>query len=188
MSNLPLTSLSTVQQYLGLSSTTDDELLTELVARASDGVRSYCGRDFALADCHEYHDGDGGDTVLLEQRPVAEVFALSQDGAGIAAEEFAVYPEAGIVRLKWGVFGRGARNVYVGYRAGYESIPGDVEQAAIEWTAGLYRARGAGGRQVTSERVGDYAVTYDGGEGEGAPANVRAALDPYRVILARPVR
>ncbi len=186
MSNLPLTSLSALQRYLGLSSGADDELLTELVARASDGIRSYCGREFAAADCCEWHDGDGSDTVLMTQRPVAQVYALSQDGAEIAAEDYAVYPEAGMVRLRSGVFGRGARNVYVGYRAGYDSIPGEVEQAAITWAATLYQARGAGGRTIVSERVGDYAVTYDGGE--GLPGEVRAALEPYRIILARPVR
>jgi hypothetical protein len=182
----PLTSLSAVQRYLGLSAGTDDELLTELVARASDGIRSYCRRDLAAADFCEWHDGDGSDTVLLAQRPVAEVFALSEDGAETAAEDFVVYPEAGMVRLRSGVFGRGARSVYVGYRAGYDSIPGEVEQAAIAWAAALYQARGAGGRTVASERVGDYAITYDGGE--GLPADVRAALEPYRIAIARPVR
>jgi len=129
--------------------------------------------------------------VLLEQRPALEVFALSEDGAAVADDDFVVYPELGMVRLKSGVFRRGERNVYAGYRAGYEVIPGDVEQAAIQWTAALYQARGAaGGRDIKSERVGDYAVTYDGGEDEGepAPAGARSLLEPYRIALARPVR
>jgi len=185
----PLTSLSAVQRYLGLSSGTDDELLTELVARVSDSIVAHCGREFALGDYYELHDGDGGDVLLLNQRPVAQVFALSQDGAEIEGDDFVVYPELGMVRLKSGVFGRGARNIYAGYRAGYEAIPGDVEQAAVQWTAALYQARGAaGGRVITSERVGDYAVTYDDGEVESMPVGVRAMLDPYRVIFARPVR
>jgi hypothetical protein len=190
MSDAALTSLSAVQRYLGLSAGADEDLLTDLAARASDGIRRYCGRDFALGDYAEYHDGDGGDTLLLAQRPVVEVFALSQDGTETTAEDYVLYPEAGMVRLKSGGFGLGARNVYAAYRAGYESIPGDVEQAAIQCTAALYQARGAGGRRVTSERVGDYAVTYDGGEtdGDGLPPNLRAALEPYRVALARPVR
>jgi len=184
-----LTSLSAVQRYLGLSSATDDELLTELVARVSDGIATYCGRQFAVADYSEYHDGDGSDVLLLKQRPVAEVFALSDEGAEIEADDFVVYPESGMVRLKSGVFGRGARNIYAGYRAGYDTIPGDIEQAAIQWTAALYRGRGtAGERAISSERVGDYQVTYDDGEAEGAPAGVRAALEPYRIAVARPVR
>lgn len=183
----PLTSLSAVQRYLGLSSGAEDELLSDLIARVSERVVAYCGREFAAGDYYEYHDGEGSDVVLLRQRPVSEVYALSQDGGAVAADDFAVYPEAGMVRLKSGVFGRGARNVYVAYRAGYETIPGDVEQAAIEWTAALYQARSAGARQVTSERVGDYAVTYDEDE-SGAPEGVRAALEPYRAALARPVR
>lgn len=185
----PLTSLSAVQRYLGLSRGSDDELLTDLIARVSDGVVAYCGREFTIGDYYEFHDGDGGDALLLNQRPVAQVFALSQDDAGIEADDFVVYPELGMVRLKSGVFGRGARNIYAGYRAGYEAIPGDVEQAAIEWTAALYHGRGAGGgRAIATERVGDYQVTYDGGEVEGMPTAARAALEPYRVILARPVR
>lgn len=191
MSSQSLTSLSAVQRFLGLSGGTDEELLTELIARTSDGIRSYCGRDFAAADHHEYHDGDASDTVLLDQRPALEVFALSEDGAAVAADDFVVYPELGMVRLKSGVFRRGERNVYAEYRAGYEEIPGDVEQAAIQWTAAIYQARGAaGGREIKSERVGDYAVTYDGAEdaSEGLRAGVRSLLEPYRIALARPVR
>lgn len=184
-----LTSLSAVQRYLGLSGGEDEELLTELIARVSDGVMAYCGREFALADYAEYHDGDGSDALLLNQRPVVEVYALSEGGAEIEAEDFAVYPELGMVRLTSGVFGRGARNVYAAYRAGYEAIPGDVEQAAVQWAAAFYQGRGGGaGRAIASERVGDYAVTYDGGDSGGVPADVRAALEPYRIILARPVR
>jgi len=185
----PLTSLSAVQEYLGLSAGADDDLLSDLVARVSDGIVTYCGREFAAADFHEYHDGDGTDSVLLNQRPVTEVFALSDDGVEVAAEDFVVYPELGVVRLRSGVFGRGARSVYVGYHAGYDAIPGDVEQAAVQWAAELYQGRGAAaGREIRSERVGDYAVTYDDAEDPGLPGDVRAALEPYRIALARPVR
>jgi hypothetical protein len=184
-----LTSLSAVKAYLGVAGTDDDALLTELIARASDGIVAHCGREFAAADYEEYHDGDGSDSVLLNQRPVIEVLALSDDGVEVAADDHVTYPELGVVRLKSGVFGRGARSVYVSYRAGYETIPGDVEQAAIQWTAELYQGRGAAdGREIKSERVGDYAVTYDGAENPGVPAEVRAALEPYRIALARPVR
>jgi hypothetical protein len=185
----PLTSLSAVQQYLGLSAGEDDELLTDLVARVSDGIVTYCGREFAAADFYECHDGDGGDSVLLDQRPVTEVFALSDDGVEVGADDFVVYPELGVVRLRSGVFGRGARSISVNYRAGYEAIPGDVEQAAVQWAAELYQGRGAAaGREIKSERVGDYAVTYDGADDPGMPGQVRAALEPYRIALARPVR
>jgi hypothetical protein len=184
-----LTSLSAVKEYLGVAGTDDDALLTDLVARVSDGIVTYCGREFAAADYEEYHDGEGTDSVLLNQRPVTDVLALSDDGVEVAADDFVVYPELGIVRLKSGVFGRGARSVYVGYHAGYDAIPGDVEQAAVQWTAELYQSCGAAGeREIKSERVGDYAVTYDRAEDSSVPAEVRAALEPYRVAVARAVR
>jgi hypothetical protein len=183
-----LTSLEAVKRYLGLSSGDDDELLTELIARVSAGIVAYCGREFALGDYAEYHDGDGSDTLLLAQRPVTQVTMLSQDGAEVAAADFVVYPEVGVAQLKSGVFGRGARNVYVSYRAGYATIPGDVEQAAVEWVARLYAAGGAAaGRAIASERAGDYAVTYEGEAGD-MPEGVRAALEPYRMALSRAVK
>lgn len=188
MSNQALTSLSAVQQYLGLSSGVDEALLSDLIARASAGACSYCGREFAAADYYEFHDGEGTEAVLLEQRPVTAVFALSDDGAEIAADEYVVYPEAGIVRLASGTFGHGARTVYAGYRAGYETLPGEVEQAVVAWTAELYQSREVGGRPVASERVGDYAVTYEGESTANPSRRVRAALEPYRVALARAVR
>ena len=185
----PLTTLTAVKAYLEVTGTDDDALLTDLVARASDAIVAYCGRAFAAADYDECHDGDGSDIVLLDQRPVISVSALSEDDDAVEADDFVVYPELGIVRLKSGVFGRGVRNVRVSYRAGHETIPADVEQAAIEWVAAMYRARGeVAGRDVSSERVGDYAVTYERDARDGMPAAARAVLEPYRVVLARAVQ
>ena len=186
MSDTPLTTVTAVQEYLGLAAGTDGELLTTMIARASAAICSYCGCEFAAADYDEYYDGDGTDSVVLQQRPVIEMTTLSEDGSDIAAEDYVVYAQTGIVRLKSGSFGRGAGTIRAQYWAGYETIPGDVEQAAIEWTAALYQSRETGGRTATTERVGDYAVTH--ATTEGAPANVRAALEPYRGAISRPVR
>jgi hypothetical protein len=182
----PLTSVTAVKAYLGVAGIDDDALLTDLIARASDAIVAHCGRAFAAADYDEYHDGDGSDIVLLDQRPVISVSALSEDDDPVDADDFVVYPELGIVRLKSGVFGRGARNVRVAYRAGYETIPADVEQGAIEWVAAMHRGCGeSAGREVSSERVGDYAVTYERDARDGMPAAVRVMLEPYRVVLCR---
>jgi len=182
-----LTTLSAVRGYLGLSEGDGhDALLEALIARVSDGIARYVGQDLALQSYEESHDG-GTDLIILLRRPAESVWALSDDGAALEADEYALYPEAGVIRRKSGAFAAGERTVAVGYRAGYSPLPGDVEQAAVEWVAHKFASRGpAAGRAVSEERVGDYSVSYD--DAGDIPERVRAALDRYRDAVARAVR
>jgi len=182
-----LTTLSAVRGYLGLSEGDGhDALLEALIGRVSDGIARYVGQDLALQSYEERHDG-GTDAVILLRRPVESVWALSDDGAAVEADEYALYPEAGVIRRRSGAFTAGDRTVAAGYRAGYSPLPGEVEQAAVEWVAQKFAARGAAaGRGVSQERVGDYSVSYD--DAADVPERVRAVLERYREAVARAVR
>jgi hypothetical protein len=182
-----LTTLSAVRGYLGLSEGDGhDALLEALIGRVSDGIARYVGQDLALQSYEESHDG-GSEAVILLRRPVESVWALSDDDAPLDADEYALYREAGVIRRKSGAFAAGEQTVAVGYLAGYSPLPGDVEQAAVEWVAHKFASRGpAAGRGISDEHVGDYSVSYD--DAGDIPERVRATLDRYREAVVRAVR
>ena len=80
-----------------------------------------------------------------------------------------------------GGFPTGFQNVYVDYTAGYSTIPGDLEQTAIEIITNVYKSRSIN-TQLDSEKIGDYS--YKVAQTTGSISNMIAdkALDlaPYK--------
>jgi hypothetical protein len=169
---MPLTTLATVKEYLGLTGTGEDSLLNRLIDWATDFIHSYCGRTFPQGSYDEYYDGDGTDTLLSHQFPIVSVNSLEVDGTVKDSTSFVLYAPLGIIRLKSGVFPRGKKNVRLQYTAGYATIPKDLEQASIELVALKYYDRGR-------ERLG-----VEGKEGTSfttqLPQEVKQVLDLYK--------
>ncbi len=190
------TTLPSVRQFLGLSQGHDDEaLLVHMIESASAAGRAFLGYDPAPADYAEYYDGDGSDCIICRHWPIIGVNALSDLDTSVGTQDtdYMVYPEEGVVRLYSGRFSATPRGVYCHYSAGLSPWPpDDLQQAANEMVQAKYAGRGTGtdnDRQVKSERVGDYQVTYEDGTTQATrtaadiPAKARAVLDRYRNIL-----
>ena len=180
-----LVTLSDVQEYLGLSAGQSDDLLTNIATRVSAAVREYTGQPFEPTEYEEYHDGEGHgcDTIFLRHRPVNSVASLSEGDESVDADDYEVYPDEGMVRRVSGHWPRGKRNLVVNYDAGDAAVPGDIEQAALDWVKAIYDSRGiTAASTIQSERTGDYAVTYrdDAASAAAMPGSVREILMLYR--------
>ena len=57
---MDLTTLANTKQWLGISSDTDDDLLTRLITAASFFIETYLGRRLGSQDYAEVRDGTGG--------------------------------------------------------------------------------------------------------------------------------
>ncbi len=74
----------------------------------------------------------------------------------------------------------GAGGVYVDYRAGYETIPADLEMVANQLTCDLLRT-GTADTRLTALKVGNVAYTYSQ-SGASLIENYRVALMPYKRV------
>ncbi len=170
---MPLTTLTTVKEYLGLTGTGEDSLLNRLMNWATDFIHSYCGRTFPQGSYDEYYDGDGTDNLLSHQFPVTSVSSLEVDGVvKDATKDFVLYAPLGLIRLKLGVFPRGKKNIRLQYTAGYSSIPKDLEQACIELVALKYYDRGRERLGVESKEGASFVTQL--------PAEIKQVLDLYK--------
>ena len=179
-----LVRIERVKTYLDLANTdtASDVLLQDLIARIGAWAERYCDRSFAKATYTEQRDGDGTDTLLVRQWPLLSVASLYDDplrvfGAAtqIAATDFAIYANQGMIRLDGRVFSVGIQNVKVTYEAGYADIPEDLQQAVVELVADRFRNKENQG--IRSLAIGSYRVDY--GE-EELPSEIRGVLDGYR--------
>jgi len=142
---MALTSLTKVKEFLRITDNNDDTLLTNLISRVEKEVKEYCQRDFEATDYTEYYDGDGTDTLLVDNYPINSVSELYDDpdrdfGADtlIDPSDYVIYSEEGKVVLDGSVFSKGKKNIKIVYNAGYTTIPADLEQAVIKLVAAEY--------------------------------------------------
>jgi len=179
-----LVTLERVKTYLEIANTetAQDVLLQDLIARIGAWMERYCDRSFAKATYTEQRDGDGTATLLVREWPLLSVTSLYDDplrvfGAAtqIAASDFALYPNQGLIRLDGRIFSVGIQNVKVTYEAGYAEIPQDLQQALIELIADRFRNKENQG--IRSLAIGSYRVDY--GE-EELPGEIRGVLEGYR--------
>lgn len=194
-----LTSLSDVKETLGIASsvTTYDNLIKRKINQATEMIEGYCGRRFAATDYVEYYDGQVIDQLVLRQRPVNTVTALSYRNTTRNEDTFtAVDPEwyftdnnAGIIEAIvsfWGGYDRWR----VVYNAGYTTIPSDLAEACATLAAYLYSNDASQIAGVTSKKEGTREIQYGNSKvqwgTDGASANnvitqlgLQVTLDRY---------
>jgi len=170
--------LDAVKEYLRISSSNDDTLLNNLIARAEDEADMYCHRVFAAATYTEYYDGNGLSKMNLKHYPVNSITSIHDDldreyGADdlIDSDDYVFEADSGIVKLDGLTFTGGIQNIKVIYNAGYATLPDDVTDAIVKLVAAKYL-------------LGQGAINaIEGEENFGRPAGLRKQalliLDKY---------
>lgn len=118
-----------------------DDAVEKAIARATRMVDIFTGRDFLKRESTYRIDGNGTESVFLDDRPVVEVLDLRVDDRLLSSGSYVLYPDAGYIRLNGarrnifagfpGIFPKGARNVEVQGFFGFETVPPEVNEAAI---------------------------------------------------------
>ncbi len=117
-----LCTLAELKAHIGITPTTHDTLLTALIEEASGAINAETRRQIEIAEITEFHDGEFQNAIILHEYPVASEFTitLTEDGDAVAAADFAVDFDQGVLRLLDGAtFAEGEKNVKVIYRAGF---------------------------------------------------------------------
>ncbi len=181
-----LCTLADVKAYLGISGSTYDGVLGTLIDAASEAIENYCRRRFSETEHTEYHDGWGSTQIVLDHHPIASVSALYDDlnrdfdsETLIESDDYAFYPEEGILELLQGIFQTGVRNIKAVYTAGYATVPTDVAQAARILVASWFNRGRQGGDGISQETLGQYAAHY---ANDPLPVQVLSLLAPYRNV------
>lgn len=71
-----LTTLEKAKTYLGISSVTQDTLISSLITSVSAEVESFCGRKFESDTYTEYFDTDGETKIFLKNYPVTSLTSV----------------------------------------------------------------------------------------------------------------
>lgn len=137
-----LVQLAAAKSWLGVSTTTDDALLSALITQISRAIYNYINRSFVLpTNVVEAYDGNGREHLILRNWPVGAISSVVVDGKpippaplmlagvtptpGYVLEQSDDQPPGAMQQLFLRgphCFHKGRQNIVVSYRAGYEIV------------------------------------------------------------------
>ena len=184
-----LTTLENVRAYLGLAVTSDDVLLTRLIAAASAWIQTFTNRVFAVAPYTEVVDGNGTARLMVRNYPIVALTSVTCAEDGVAIDPASLvagvrtvtlvptttYTPSLTYRRAWPL---GKSNITVVYTAGYATPPMDIEEACIEIVALRYREKDRVG--ASSTNVHGESVTFSVMD---VPASVKTILRNWRDVV-----
>ena len=174
----PFADVGQLDDYL-TDETVDPDGGLQALEMASDLIRGYTRQTISLvADDVEVHDGAGHSVLLLRELPVVTVSTVTVDDEPVD-DWYA--SEAGVLRRTGGEFWPLNEKVAVTYTHGWAEIPGDIVAVTLQLaTRGVNNPAG-----IQREQIGQYAVTYTGGQVAGGTVGLTSGekliLDRYRM-------
>jgi hypothetical protein len=166
-----LTTLEAVKQYVRVATTTDDDLIIQLINACSSAIENYCRRKFKGQTFTEDYDGTNHKYINLKNYPVSAVSTVSVDGTALNASGYVCKKETGVLVRKGGKWNEGDVNVTVTYTAGFATIPDDLELACKIYVNSIYKAD-----------VQSFSTTFNEGfvfRADSIPVQVKFMLQPY---------
>jgi uncharacterized phiE125 gp8 family phage protein len=172
-----LTTKTKVKNYLGISGTTHDDLLDELIKNASASIERFCNRSFEEDDYTEYFDTTKGfNKLFLRNYPVASLTSVkyrSGTWGAITWESLNVNDyilnDNGKVAFAF-AFPQAEKYIEIVYTGGYKidftdeldtashTLPFDLTQIATEIVAQTFNLRTSVG--ISNESTEGQSITY----------------------------
>jgi len=173
-----------VKTYLGISAATYDAFLEALIDEATVWIENEIGGRRIKADASdvtEYHDG-GADKckVFAKIYPITSITSISYKTGSNSSPVWTAYSVDDYdVDLTTGVLTfsslpAGIQNIKLIYKAGFSSVPKDLELACIKLVAKEFDKRKSQG--VLSESVGGGSVSWN----ENVDPSVLSIIRKYR--------
>lgn len=181
------TTSSQVNQYLGITTATDNALIDSLISRAEKIIESYTGREFEAKTATKYFNSDNieGRWLYLWGYDLLTVTKLTNgDGVEITSLQFRLEPRN--TNPKWAIrlnedysweFDDSDDEISVAGTWGYSTeAPADIEHACVRLAAFLYR------QKDTSADIDRPLMTGDGVTimPSALPQDVKSILDNYK--------
>lgn len=184
-----LISLSEFKKYKGITSTTQDGKLTELISSVSEFIKSYCGRtfiDYSETAKVEYFDGSSNYEVYLSEFPIISVSSVetSTDGgvtytALTENTDYFVDNERDTILTNDGNYFVSSsiafKSLKVTYTGGFVLVPEELKLACAE-LIDKYREEGF----ASNKNLKGAAISNQ--EYKAIPSYIKAILDMHRVL------
>lgn len=157
-----LCDLLQIKEYLELAEENlkRDALIESIIIAHSAFVEDYCARTFAAGTytSEKFNIYDNYiSKIKTKHYPIISINNFKDNGSNIAASDYILDLENGIIELisKW--FTKGTGKVEITYQAGYQTIPKALEFAVVQQVSKIYSMKDYDG--MSAEKTGSYSYT-----------------------------
>jgi hypothetical protein len=183
---MDLITLTEYKTYQGITNPNEDTLLSSIITKSSDLVKTYCRRTFVdYTDDNKVEVFNGGDYLYLSELPVLQMMSVEkstdygQNWVELTEFEDWIWDlqNERLVTLsptkEWESLVNGYR---ITYTAGYEIIPGDLKLAVMDLVTYYRRNDGA---IHSTKSPGSNSVQIEYISTTNLPAHIKRVLDLY---------
>lgn len=169
-----LVSLELFKQRLGVTHDKQDAYFQTLLDGVSAAVEAYIGRKLKAADYVERYNGNGKNRIVLNQYPVLSVSSVKINGRMANDWDFDNW-----LLIRHACFAQGIRNIEVSYRAGYETLPADIQEAIL--IIATQRMNEIENKGVQSKTLAGETIAFSTfSDSGGMPPSAFAILNEYK--------
>ena len=187
--------LSDLKDYLAITGTENDQTLQLIVDGVNAAILSAIGRPFWSQQFTEYLSGSGFTTNIYTRNfPLTAVDSIEVNG-GLGAWETVPSSSYTITSTEEDprnvgeiftgclVWPKGHNNIRITYTAGYTEPPADLKLAALQFANEMWNLQKDGGKNLQSEKLGDWSYTLMDSRENESLLSARQAIERYKVIL-----
>ena len=167
-----------LKQRLGIdpANSSRDVSLAAVLAAVEISAEAYIGRKLLKQEYIEQYNGNGKNSLVLNQYPVVEIAEVQINGKTVQDwrhDNWLLMREAG--------FSKGLRNVQVRYSAGYDTLPADFCDAVLQIAA--QRIFEINNKGVQSKSLAGETITYSSfSQSDGMPPAALSILKRYKRV------
>ena len=158
------TTKEAVEKYLGISIS---ETIDEWINAIQKFIDNYTGTRFEIsAEETRYFDGNGKKNLLIDECVSVSKVEVKEGESWYEISDYYLYPlnstpKFQILNLE-GIFPKGNKNVRITGKFGFsETPPDDIKLVATILVAGVYNNKRRTEKEIKTERIGDYSVSFD---------------------------
>ena len=178
-----LATLQEVKDYLWITDTSEDTVLTSLLNSSDNIIKSLTWRDFEATNYTEYYNWKWENEFLLNQYPVNTLTSFQYNTGTFSNPVWTDFDEDNYKLEQWGFkiwlnfsLNKWVQNIKVVYDAWYSTIPWDLKLATIQLTAYFFNWRKSD--WISSEWVDGASVVYD----KKMPKEIDLIIKKYRNV------
>lgn len=194
------TDKATIQNYLLVNiDSSFDTQIDEWILAVQNWIETYTGRKFIQETATtKLYDGDGSIELIVNDIITISKFEILDEDGNVEAtfDDVLFYyldppndiPKTRIVINKFNAplpyFPKGKQNIKVTGTFGYAAaVPAEIKLAATQLVAGIIMDGNYDvGKEIQSERLGEYSITYQAISEQADRLGVKDILDRYRNI------
>lgn len=187
---MSLVTLADIKVYMGITTNTEDALLSIFQESVEAAVLNFCDCVFVpTVVVNEISDGNRADVIVPKNIPINSIQGLwvdcHPDGTlgTLLVQGTDYYFDQNAITLVTRSTPNYRGNIRLDYTHGYATTPGDIKHAVYEAVKANYQRRKRNAEDIGSRSKDNESENYKGGwdTRSGLPANVAAKLQIYKV-------